>query len=410
MKTKFYAFIIFCAGVLFSGHANAQCGMRYVDSLFQVSITTVTYDVYDSLMDIYQPVGDTSTSRPVIVLAHEGTFDSENKSDDPTIVRLCHNYATRGFVVASINYRLMSQSVLLGTIANPSDSGAIITEVIQALSDGKAAVRYFSTDAATANLYKIDTTKMFIGGNSAGAVLAMHYGYIDSVGQVTPYLQGVINANGGIEGNSGNPGHTSKVAGVISLAGGLNDPEWVTPGDVPSFNAQGTADNVVPYVCGEPFGYLPVRLCGLGSLQSYYDSAHINEASLVFQNAPHVPWDADAGDFFSVDSALDVFMTTNFVTPAPFCGLPSGIQQVATAANEINLYPNPATSLVNVYSTLPFSSISIYDETGRLVSLTGNLNSLTYQLNTTSFSKGVYFAKFEMNNSVGTVVKRIVIE
>jgi para-nitrobenzyl esterase len=402
MKTKIYTLIIFGAAMLFAGRSSAQCGMRYQDSLFNYSVTTVMYDTYDSLMDIYQPVGDTSSKRPLIVLAHEGTFVAGDKGSDPTVVRLCQNFAQRGFVTASINYRLLSFLQL-------GDSTAVITEVIQALSDGKAAVRYFSTDAATANLYHIDTTRMFIGGNSAGAVLAMHYGYIDSVGQVPAYLQTIINANGGLEGNSGNSGHTSNVKAVISCAGGLNDPSWAAIGNMPSFNAQGSSDNVVPYYCGHPEGVIPVRLCGLGSIQPYYTSASINESSLVFPGQPHVPWDTSASMFYSVDSGITAFLTSNFVTPVNYCDYATGIKQLSSVT-EISLYPNPASQVVNVHSSLPFSNINIYDETGRLVGFTGSLNMVTYQINTSNFSKGVYFMKFEMGDNTIPVVKRVVIE
>ena len=404
MKTKIYSLIILCAGLFFSGHTNAQCGLHYVDKIFTVDTTTVTYSAYDSTMDIYQPVGDTTSKRPLIVLAHEGTFITGNKSSDPTVVRLCNNFAARGYVVASINYRLIQ------SLIDFADSTNVITEVIQALSDGKAAVRYFSKDAATNNIYRIDTNKMFIGGNSAGAVLAMHYGYIDSVGQVPPYLQAIINANGGLEGNSGNAGYTSKVAGVISCAGGLNNAAWVTPGDVPSFNAQGTADDVVPYYCANAEGgAIMVRLCGLGSLQPYYTSAGINESSLLFPGAPHVPWVTSASMFYAVDWALDMFLSAHFVTPDSICVPTTGINNVTSGA-KVNLYPNPATDQVNLRSSVAVTSITICDETGRQVRFIGNLNNLVYQINTTDLSKGVYFVKLEVGSNMVPLVKRVVLE
>ena len=49
---------------------------------------------------------------------------------------------------------------------------------------------------------------------------------------------------GDIEGNSGNPGYSSEISGVISLAGALHRSEYVDVNDVPSVFAHGD-DGVV---------------------------------------------------------------------------------------------------------------------------------------------------------------------
>ena len=406
MKTKIYSLLIICAALLSSQRTNAQahCGQIYTDTLFQYTMSTVTYsDTFAQQMDIYQPVGDTVTKRPLIVLAHGGSFVGGDRTADVTVVRLCRLFAQRGYVTASIDYRLAS-------FAQIGDSSAIINEVIRALSDGKAAVRYFTKDAATANLYKIDTSRLFVGGNSAGAVMAMHYGYIDSVNETPGYLQTIINNNGGLDGNSGNAGYKSKVNAVINLAGGLNIPSWVGPGNVPSVNAQGDQDATVPYNCADAVnGAVPVRLCGLGAIEPFYQSESILHRSHVFPGEGHVPWDNVAADFIYIDSMITNFLADNFVPSYAYCVTTTGINQIASGA-EISLYPNPATSVVNIRSSVPVSTINVYDETGRQVSFMGNLNSLTYQINTSNLSKGVYIVKFETGNNAVPTVKRIVIE
>ena len=406
MKTKIYSLLIICAALLSSQRTNAQahCGKIYIDTLFQFSMSTVTYsDTFNQQMDIYQPVGDTVTKRPLIVLAHGGSFVSGNREQDTTVDRLCRLYAMRGYVTASIDYRLASFTQI-------GDSSAIINEVIQALSDGKAAVRYFTKDAATANLYKIDTSKLFVGGNSAGAVMGMHYGYIDSVGEVPGYLQTIIMNNGGLEGNSGNAGYKSKVNAVINLAGGLNNPVWVGPGNVASVNAQGDQDATVPYVCADAVnGAVPVRLCGLGSIAPYYQQFGTLQVSHVFPGAGHVPWDANTADFLLIDTLIANFLTNNFVPSYNYCVSANGINTVDNDVM-ISLFPNPATSVVNVRTSVPVTTINVYDETGRQVIFMGNLNSQSNQINTSTLSKGVYVVKFETAGNVAPAVKRIVIE
>ena len=90
--------------------AIAQCNGRYQTEIFtNVSVSTVNYsDVYlDSFheMDIYMPDGDTVTNRPFILYMHGGSFSAGTKNMTDC-VDFCTSMAKRGYVSASINYRL----------------------------------------------------------------------------------------------------------------------------------------------------------------------------------------------------------------------------------------------------------------------------------------------------------------
>jgi len=74
------------------------------DLPFWFWIESNTQDI-DLDMDIYEPVGDTLTSRPVIIFAHTGAFFSGNNELDD-VVDLSISAAKRGYVAVSINYRL----------------------------------------------------------------------------------------------------------------------------------------------------------------------------------------------------------------------------------------------------------------------------------------------------------------
>ena len=276
MKTKIYSLLLFCAVIMFPQNANAQCGARYHDKMFSVSPkTTVKYSTpYNLSMDIYQPSGDTATSRPVIILAHGGSFlQGSTKTSDPYVVTMCQEFAKRGYVTASIDYRVASYLDML-------DSAKAVPEVLRAISDGKAAIRFFRQDAANSNTYRINPNLVFIGGNSAGAVLYMHVIYLDSLGEVSTDFQNFITANGGFEGNSGNPGYSSEATALINLAGGLNIPTFVGPNSKPSFNAQGDQDATVPYGCANAqSGFTNVRLCGLGAIEPLYNHYSVHPLS-----------------------------------------------------------------------------------------------------------------------------------
>ena len=75
MKKLFQVlFILVTTNLVFS---QDPCEGRYSEEVFnEVEVTTVTYsDVNNLQMDIYQPVGDLETKRPLIIFAHGGIID-----------------------------------------------------------------------------------------------------------------------------------------------------------------------------------------------------------------------------------------------------------------------------------------------------------------------------------------------
>ena len=106
-------------------------------------------------MDIYQPTGDVETARPLIVWAHGGSFIG-GTSADADVATLSQAFAKKGYVCASINYRLG---------LTPFDSVGAVKAVLRAVQDMKASIRFFYKDKLTTDTYKIDTNNIFIGGS-----------------------------------------------------------------------------------------------------------------------------------------------------------------------------------------------------------------------------------------------------
>ncbi len=402
MTNKLYAFLIFCSSIIYGESINAQCpaGRYLYSGLFStVTMDSVTYSTANGTtlkMDIYQPVGDTLSARPCIILAHEGSFVSGNRENDATIVSLCANFAKRGYVTASIDYRL-------GSFINMLNADSATDIVVKAISDGKAAIRFMVQDAATSNLYKIDTNNIFIGGNSAGAVLNMNLGYLDSISECSPMVLAALNANGGFEGNSGNAGYTTKFKAIINLAGAVNDTNYISVGDKPSVNAQGSLDNVVPYECGSPFGFVPVTLCGLGRLEPAYVRNSIYHISHVFDADGHVPWDTSVTKFNLVDSMVTVFLYNLICTNI------AAVNEVSLNT-DLSLFPNPAKDELNITSSQTISEAIVYDETGREIYKLNNINHTNCRIATKQWLHGIYFIKIKFTNANNTpLVKKIIV-
>jgi para-nitrobenzyl esterase len=399
MKKNFYSALVL---MLAASQIFAQCGARYKDMIFS-NVTThsnVTYSTSNGTtlkMDIFEPTGDTASMRPVMVMAHGGSFTGGTKSTDNVCTTICTNFAKRGYVTASIDYRLGNPIAML-------DSSNAITVVMKAISDGKSAIRFFRKDAATTNTYRIDSNHIFAGGNSAGAVLYMHCIYIDSLNECPVPLRTIITNNGGIEGNSGNAGYSSQIQALMNLAGGLNVPEFVGPGSRPSFNAQGDQDATVPYNCANAqSGLTPVRLCGLGVIKPLYDQFGVNYAAIVYPGEGHVPWQSNAAEMTQIDTT-----SANFFYSL-LCSTVSSIKDVRETA-EVSLFPNPVSDALNIHSSARVSNVMLFDNLGRLASQ-NTFDSNNVQVNTSSLPKGLYQVRLSFaDKNISSVVRKIMVE
>ena len=405
MKNRLYLFILCCSALFAAQTVEAQT--RYHDMIFDsITVTTVKYsDTFNLHMDVYQPKGDSLCHRPVLILAHGGSFISGTRTDDNAVITLCQNFAKRGYVTASIDYRLGN------AVAMALDSTAAINEVMQAIGDGKAAVRYFRKDAATTNTFKIDTALISCGGNSAGAVLFMHYIYITDINQTSGTLSQIILNNGGLEGNSGNAGYSSAVNACLSLAGGINDPNFMALGDKPIAHFQGDQDLTVPYVCGEAVsGQIHVRLCGLGSLNGLYNSLGITHLSKVYPNAGHVPWQSNAAEMTEVDSMSANFLDSITTWPAQtYCSVSTGIQNVSED-EFVSVFPNPATQQITISfpELAPYSKVQLVDGLGRVVNEKA-VTSVRMSFERKDVASGVYFIR-AVKKDASVVIRKVIFE
>jgi acetyl esterase/lipase len=174
--------------LIFSFSLNAQ--VRYLDEMFtsadvtpdvmygsNVTIITGAPTLDTMTMDIYEPSGDTLTARPLVIYIHTGSFlpvpvngqCTGDKSDSAT-VEMCMRLAKKGYVVAAVNYRLG-----WNPLGNQDErTGTLINAVYRALQDMKSCVRYFRMTAATmGNPYRIDDTRIALGGQGSGGYVAL---------------------------------------------------------------------------------------------------------------------------------------------------------------------------------------------------------------------------------------------
>jgi fibronectin type 3 domain-containing protein len=83
----------------------------------------------------------------------------------------------------------------------------------------------------------------------------------------------------------------------------------------------------------------------------------------------------------------------------------TGIEDVLS--NSTVIYPNPASSVVNIKSDYPVNTIKVYNYSGQVVA-SEQADSKFYQFNTSRFTPGLYL--FQIETAEGTITRRIIIE
>ncbi len=205
-------------------NVQVTTGVEYGQALLNGSLTPL-------MLDFYQPTSESEAPRPLIVMIHGGGYvagSPESMSD------LALRMASRGYVVASIGYRLnaaagdasetfvtMAQEGLARLNVSAEDLPPVSATAV-GMEDAATALNWLSENASA---YGIDSSRIALWGRSAGAVTALQSAYgFDDYGVSIPQ----INA-------------------VVSNAGGLGVDSLMEAGEASPFIIHGTDDGIVGY-------------------------------------------------------------------------------------------------------------------------------------------------------------------
>jgi predicted esterase len=200
---------------------------------------------------------DGRTGRPAIVWVHGGGFAVGIDSMYGLANGTGKDYAQRGYVGFSVEYRI--DTTLVGTGARPpslcqwvqdnedpddpvwvSRRQQCLRNIVAAQRDVQGAVRWIRKHASQ---YGIDPAKIAVGGFSAGAVTAANLAYRSEDVGTTPYFSG-----------DGLSVTNSKVRAAIGASGCLYSEDGgpltrIGDGDAPISFIHSELDQAVPYSC-----------------------------------------------------------------------------------------------------------------------------------------------------------------
>ncbi|MBK9640204.1 MAG: alpha/beta hydrolase fold domain-containing protein [Saprospiraceae bacterium] len=388
-----FTFLSFWAQSQNCDYVNPRYGVRNVKNIFLG--TELDYRLLpDSLfVDIYYPVGDPEAKRPLVMLSFGGGFIGGARQD---LAPLCEEFAKRGFVAATIDYRIGFDGIsILAT-----DSAEILRAGFRGAQDGKSALRYLKSRHVEDS---IDLNRVWVGGVSAGSIVALATAFL-SRNEEKPKEAGMINSVGGrmrpdlgpIEGTRFIGTYDSKVQGVFNLFGALLNPENIEPGNqIAVMSYHQTDDPVVP--CGAKKPYYGTPLVA-NNYPTAYGSCVIEQRlkDLNVDSKLHKTWIYTGTEHGIHDQVKVLNFFFEGANPI-LCNLVSKSEDIKEIS-DINVYPNPFNEEIIVDGISACWSYQLSDLTGTAL-INGKLSS-SKKISTTGIKNGMYVLTFYGQNKL----------
>lgn len=269
-------------------------------------------------MDVYLPNDNKDVLRPLLILIHGGAFFNGDKTDCG-FPAWAHHFASRGYVVASVNYRLGFKV----DIKNLVDKGPVERAGIRAVQDVDAAIRYMIHHADT---YLVDSNRVFVAGTSAGGITALNVAFMKDED-----IPSGARELGGIKAVNPEMKETYSIRAVGNLWGAVNSLSILNNKPNTSvISVHSTQDPVVPFNKGFPFQNVfllnhVVFPAMYGSMQitAYlgHQRALLKDYNLYNRHTLHYDSDETGNNrlnrrFFEIDSVLCHYFSSTML-PSP---------------------------------------------------------------------------------------------
>lgn len=191
-----------------SGYMHKSCDV-VVDEDVRYGVGGVAFEPGEGagrhralLLDVYRPAGAATGLRPALIMAFGGAFSRGSRRDDAVledghrntpVAEYCREFARRGYVCFSIDYRLMQErpdpgvtptlppgvalnldrvNHVRGLLGLPPCTSQMLVDEIEAVTDD--VVNAVSFVRSRWQAYGIDPDRIAVGGFSAGAIGALN--------------------------------------------------------------------------------------------------------------------------------------------------------------------------------------------------------------------------------------------
>ncbi|MEP6464762.1 MAG: alpha/beta hydrolase [Parafilimonas sp.] len=246
-----------------NGNGGGNPDVKVVSNLQYGAAKDMQGNMVNLALDIYIPANATASDKfPFIFFVHGGGFTAGDKISAANALT---TFAESGFVGVSIDYRLDSSIDANTTDPCSVDSTIIQEAVYMSVQDAKAAMRYMVANAAK---YNIDTSRILLDGNSAGAITILNSYYLTQ-SDFNKLIPGVETRLGGVDNSDNSYTNTFSVIGIAANSGCLPNPDYITSSNVvPTIYFNGGEDSVIPAKQGHAY-YCPNTIYVYGSETLY---------------------------------------------------------------------------------------------------------------------------------------------
>lgn len=239
----------------------------------------------DLLLDLYRPIGPgVPSSLPGLLLIHGGGFSGGSRSQTQ-LVEIAEALASRGYIVASIDYRVLGDEPILSPefeamLSDASDpTNPVARAAIAGVEDAAAAYQWMAENAPA---WSIDASRIAVGGGSAGAIIAVELAIaLDDHG--IPQVPSIC-----------------CVIDLWGMAWPL-PPSDLESGEPPIFSVHGELDTRVPFAnavalrdraleVGVPFEFHPIAGAGHGFVYIDLFTIEAEPGVTLFDRAVHFLW------------------------------------------------------------------------------------------------------------------------
>ncbi|MBL6729497.1 MAG: T9SS type A sorting domain-containing protein [Bacteroidia bacterium] len=295
------------------------------DASSDIKVENLEMDVYRAKSDV-----DSKTDRPVVIYLHTGNFlppvingsPCGVKTDSSAIV-LCTEWAKRGYVAVSMEYR-GGWNPLAGT--EEARKGQLLNAVYRAIHDVKQGVSVIRTEAAGSNTYGMDASNITLYGEGTGGYVALGYLTLDKYTEMElpKFINPISNKSyidtaqvGLIDGSRGllnlyqSPKTDVTVQAVVNAGGALADTSWLNAGDAPMITFQAVRDPFAPF--NEGIVVVPVTNGNVVEVQG--GNLFIQKANAIGNNDAIKNMPAD--DEYNKKARSHYGNTIDYIYPAP---------------------------------------------------------------------------------------------
>lgn len=322
-------------------YITPRYGVRSVKDIFVGTELDYRLTQTNLYLDIYYPVGSVEAKRPLVMMVFGGGFIGGRRQD---MAPICEEYAKRGYVAATIDYRIGFDGVsILAT-----DSAEVLRAGFRGAQDGKSALRFLKARHIEDS---IDLDRVWVGGASAGSIVALATAFFQSDSD-KPKEAGAIAPVGGrqrpdlgsIQGNRHLNGYDTQVQGVFNIFGALlNLNQLRSDNKIAVVSYHQTQDPVVPCGINKPYYGTPLVAVNYPTL---YGSCAI-EAHMTQLGVPvalHKTWIYNGTQHAAHDQAAVLQYFFESANPI-LCDVVATKESVR---QEFSISPNPCLDQIQI--------------------------------------------------------------